>query len=129
MVHVVSGEEEELFLILHVVKFLFVPRELFTVCALAKSLDKAISQLLVVNTSSAEFDLAHKLQVFRLEDAHCYNPNDEAKIRAAIANGPGGTVRFTKLIRQIGLELQMSQQAPTSGLKHKEQVVPVAAET
>jgi rRNA maturation protein Nop10 len=90
-------------------------RELFTVCALAKSLDEAVSRLQIVDTCpqgitaevsvTRRFSVADKLQKFRLEEARCYNPNDETKIRAAIERGPGGSPGFVKQIRDIGRHL------------------------
>ena len=52
--------------------------------------------------------LIEKLTQFRLEDAHCFDPNDEAKIRAAIAAGEGGAARFEEVIRSLGRRLLSS---------------------
>ena len=49
--------------------------------------------------------MVEKLATFELKDAHCFDPNDEAKIRAAIAAGPGGAAGFEAVIRRLGRRL------------------------
>jgi hypothetical protein len=51
--------------------------------------EDALMRLEVVDISTGG-DIGTKLQKFDLVDAHCYNPNDEHKIREAIEQGPGG---------------------------------------
>ena len=90
-------------------------RELYTLFALADDWDKALSRLEVVgianagtmqegphNGDEALQTLSKTLQRFNLDEAHCYSPNDEAQIKAAIEAGPGGRPAFETLIRRIG---------------------------
>jgi hypothetical protein len=86
----------------------FSRRELYTLVAASKHLDIALSRVQVVNIASTG-DIASRLQEFDLANARCYNPNDEQKIRLAIESIPGGSIAFTRLIHEIGSDLERRQ--------------------
>jgi hypothetical protein len=50
--------------------------------------------------------LAEKIAAFALDEAHCYDPNEERRLRAAIAAAPGGAPVFESKIRGIADGLQ-----------------------
>jgi hypothetical protein len=45
--------------------------------------------------------LYSKLRSFQLCAAHCYDPNEDRRLRAAIAAAPGGTAAFERAIRGL----------------------------
>jgi hypothetical protein len=45
--------------------------------------------------------LAEKIAAFTLDEARCYDPNEERRLRAAIAAAPGGAPVFESKIRAI----------------------------
>jgi hypothetical protein len=45
--------------------------------------------------------LAEKIAAFTLDEARCYDPNEERRLRAAIAAAPGGAAVFESKIRGI----------------------------
>ena len=62
------------------------------------------------NTAAARLNLSVKLQQFNLDDAHCYDPNEERKIKQAIAAGPGAVRGFERTMHEVGLHLASQQQ-------------------
>ena len=58
------------------------------------------------SAEAARNTLSRKLQHFSLDNAHCYNPNDEHKIRAAIEASSHGRKGFEKLIHEIGTQME-----------------------
>ena len=76
-----------------------------------------------IGAGSISSELNAKLCRFNLSDAHCYNPNDERKIKSAIAAGPGGPEKFTKLIRELGHKLQEKQEAQAQPAEERGSVV------
>ena len=63
--------------------------ELYTLFALSEVWEDALMRLEILDISTSG-DIGAKLQAFELPYCHCYNPNDEYKIRSAIEQGPGG---------------------------------------
>ena len=55
--------------------------------------------------------LADKIAAFKLDEAHCYDPNEERRLRAAIAAAPGGAPIFESKIRGIADGLKKEQGA------------------
>jgi hypothetical protein len=78
--------------------------ELYTLFALSEYWEDALNRVQIIDLAT-NGSIADKLATFRLEDARCYNPNDQRKIREAIEAGPGGVKRFTELVRKIGADL------------------------
>jgi hypothetical protein len=88
-----------------------VSRELYTLFALSDNWQESMGRLEIVNTADDGTDLPAKLKAFDLQNAHCYSPNDEEKIRAAIAAGPGGIEAFNNMIHQLGEKLSLAAAA------------------
>jgi hypothetical protein len=70
------------------------------------SADGATPPVDVVGTASGTSDTAAaalytKLREFRLDGAHCYDPNEERRLRSAIAAAPGGVAAFERTIRAM----------------------------
>ena len=80
---------------------------MFALCENEIEREVACSRIVIRSTDDA---LVHKLVEFKLHEAHCFDPNDEAKIRAAIATGEGGSAAFEKVIRDLGQQLKRHQQ-------------------
>ena len=58
--------------------------------------------------SDSDLSLAEKIAAFELDGACCYDPNEERRLRAAIAAAPGGAPVFESKIRGIadGLKVE-----------------------
>ena len=84
---------------------------LFALCENPADNNEACSRVEIQTTDD---QLIVKLTQFKLEDAHCFDPNDEAKIRAAIAAGEGGAARFEQVIRSLGHRLSKAA-VPSAG--------------
>ena len=80
--------------------------ELYCLFAMSPDWDAAQERLVIENIATDESLLFTKLKSFKLSNAHCFNPNDEIKIKKAIENGPGGQSAFESLIRDIGTKLE-----------------------
>ena len=74
--------------------------ELYTLFAFAGQ--SAVDRIHVIDVSEKRDarGFADSLQVFDYRAAHCYDPNEEAKIRAVIRGG--GAAAFNKCIWQLG---------------------------
>jgi hypothetical protein len=78
--------------------------ELYTLFAFSDYWEDALNRVHIIDLAK-NGSIASKLQQFNLDDARCYNPNDQNKIRDAIETGPGGVERFTELVQKIGRDL------------------------
>ena len=70
--------------------------------ALFENEQDSLARLLVVDITTGGPDIATRLQRFDVQNAHCYGPNGEYKIRRAIEAGPGGAEAFNRIMRKLG---------------------------
>ena len=91
-------------------------RELYTLFALFENEQDSFARLVIIDITTSGPDIATRLQRFDVQDAHCYGPNGEYKLRRAIEAGPGGSEAFNRIMRKLGDRL-----ADQKELAHKDE--------
>lgn len=86
--------------------------ELFTLVAFA-SLQQALKRMILVPLEADDSSFSHRLLHFNVDDARCYDPNEETQLRRVI-DGIGSTA-FNGRIHALGRELE--RQASTTCMK------------
>ena len=77
--------------------------------------DLATQQHVQDATHPAAARLVTRLRRFSLADAHCFDPNEERQLRAAIEAMPGGGEFFQATIRRLGTRFNALVRNPTPG--------------
>ena len=67
-------------------------------------------------TASASSDLSRQLEQFNLEDAHCFDPNEDCRLRRVFEAGLGGSAAFTSKIKALAPRLDEVVQRGTKSL-------------
>ena len=92
--------------------------ELYTTFAFRPSVAAEMIQVIDVTAPEATFgqinpttpqSLGARLSTFDFMESHCYDPNEEAKIRSCIQ--ANGTLGFNMCVRQLGQDLEAAAQA------------------
>ena len=58
--------------------------------------------------------LSEQVACFKLDDARCYDPNEERRLRRGIAAAPGGAEQFQSKIRMLAASINTGKQAGLS---------------
>jgi hypothetical protein len=94
--------------------------ELYTVFAFSEGDPSLVITMLRDSDSgspeSADNQLRDRLANFSIADAHCFDPNEERKLRRAIDMAPGGTSAFQAMIRGLAARITSSTSLLQSGI-------------
>merc|ERR1719197_1204731 len=97
--------------------------ELFCIFAFAPDYATAASHVELAGTADSFEMLARDLMRFRLEEAHCFDPNEEAKLRRMIAAVQTEASGFEENIRELGQQLLRAPKTSADALS-KDKVSP-----
>ena len=75
--------------------------EIFTLLSFT-STDQAIKRLKLFSLQAEDGNVMEKLKYFHVDNAHCYDPNEELKLRRVI--GANGVDKFNNRVRELGKE-------------------------